>query len=296
MAPAEAREKLENLNGHSEEDITELKKQVIDGRIAKRCLAEANLRLVVSVAKRYIGRGINFLIQTLILPGLNDTQCGFKCFRAEVAEDLFKRQTLHGWSFDRSGRVTEKSRSMLRAVHRILERHDVKMLFTMGDQMYSDLPGTLSLFDPVVGIGGVYYRVFPSALRGQARLLLDQRAVPPAPVLAPQRDQLSLRTGARAAPRVVQQHEREQPLHLGLHHHRDTGGDVPAHHRRRGDRAGRGNGPQPRRRLPARRGADRDEPRVSSRGRKRGDDAGRVSWTFTCRAEGTVSARVEALV
>jgi dolichyl-phosphate beta-glucosyltransferase len=46
------------------------------------------------------GRGINFLIQTLILPGLNDTQCGFKCFRGEVAEDLFRRQTLHGWSFD----------------------------------------------------------------------------------------------------------------------------------------------------------------------------------------------------
>jgi glycosyltransferase involved in cell wall biosynthesis len=46
------------------------------------------------------GRGINFLIQTLILPGLNDTQCGFKCFRAEVAEDIFKRQTLMGWSFD----------------------------------------------------------------------------------------------------------------------------------------------------------------------------------------------------
>ncbi|HLO32689.1 MAG TPA: dolichyl-phosphate beta-glucosyltransferase [Anaerolineales bacterium] len=46
------------------------------------------------------GRGINFIIQTLILPGLNDTQCGFKCFRGEVAEDIFKRQTLHGWSFD----------------------------------------------------------------------------------------------------------------------------------------------------------------------------------------------------
>lgn len=46
------------------------------------------------------GRGINFLIQMLILPGLNDTQCGFKCFRAEVAEDLFRRQTMDGWSFD----------------------------------------------------------------------------------------------------------------------------------------------------------------------------------------------------
>ncbi|WKZ46718.1 MAG: glycosyltransferase family 2 protein [Anaerolineales bacterium] len=46
------------------------------------------------------GRGINFIIQALILPGLNDTQCGFKCFRAEVADDIFKMQTLSGWSFD----------------------------------------------------------------------------------------------------------------------------------------------------------------------------------------------------
>lgn len=46
------------------------------------------------------GRGINFLIQALILPGWNDTQCGFKCFRSSVAEDVFRLQTLPGWSFD----------------------------------------------------------------------------------------------------------------------------------------------------------------------------------------------------
>ena len=46
------------------------------------------------------GRGINFIIQLLILPGLNDTQCGFKCFRAAVVQDIFNRQTLAGWSFD----------------------------------------------------------------------------------------------------------------------------------------------------------------------------------------------------
>jgi hypothetical protein len=40
------------------------------------------------------------MIRILALPGLQDTQCGFKCFRAEVAEELFKRQTLPGWSFD----------------------------------------------------------------------------------------------------------------------------------------------------------------------------------------------------
>jgi glycosyltransferase involved in cell wall biosynthesis len=46
------------------------------------------------------GRAINFLIRLLILPGLNDTQCGFKCFRAEAAEKLFRQQKLTGWSFD----------------------------------------------------------------------------------------------------------------------------------------------------------------------------------------------------
>jgi glycosyltransferase involved in cell wall biosynthesis len=46
------------------------------------------------------GRAINFLIQLLILPNLNDTQCGFKCFRAETTENLFRQQTLMGWSFD----------------------------------------------------------------------------------------------------------------------------------------------------------------------------------------------------
>ena len=46
------------------------------------------------------GRFINLAIRLLILPGLQDTQCGFKCFRANVADDLFRRQTLMGWSFD----------------------------------------------------------------------------------------------------------------------------------------------------------------------------------------------------
>lgn len=50
--------------------------------------------------RHFGGRGVNFLIQILILPGLNDTQCGFKCFRADVAEKIFSMQTLKGWSFD----------------------------------------------------------------------------------------------------------------------------------------------------------------------------------------------------
>jgi glycosyltransferase involved in cell wall biosynthesis len=46
------------------------------------------------------GRAINLLIRLLALPGLQDTQCGFKCFHHSAAEFLFERQTLGGWSFD----------------------------------------------------------------------------------------------------------------------------------------------------------------------------------------------------
>lgn len=46
------------------------------------------------------GRAVNTMIRLLALPGLQDTQCGFKCFRAPAAEKLFRLQTLTGWSFD----------------------------------------------------------------------------------------------------------------------------------------------------------------------------------------------------
>lgn len=50
--------------------------------------------------RHLVGRVYNAMIRLLALPGLNDTQCGFKCFRRQVAEVLFPQQTLTGWSFD----------------------------------------------------------------------------------------------------------------------------------------------------------------------------------------------------
>lgn len=46
------------------------------------------------------GRAVNTMIRLLALPGLHDTQCGFKCFRSSVAQELFQLQTMTGWSFD----------------------------------------------------------------------------------------------------------------------------------------------------------------------------------------------------
>ena len=46
------------------------------------------------------GRVFNMLIRLMVLPNLQDTQCGFKCLRADVARDIFPFQTLTGWAFD----------------------------------------------------------------------------------------------------------------------------------------------------------------------------------------------------
>ena len=46
------------------------------------------------------GRIFNTLIRLVVLPGLEDTQCGFKCFQAQAVEEIFPLQTMPGWSFD----------------------------------------------------------------------------------------------------------------------------------------------------------------------------------------------------
>jgi len=60
-AGCEAVSTLESVDDISEKETKELKALVVDGLEARKKLAEANLRLVVSIAKRYVGRGMHFL-------------------------------------------------------------------------------------------------------------------------------------------------------------------------------------------------------------------------------------------
>jgi len=50
--------------------------------------------------RHLIGRVFNTMVRWLVLPGLHDTQCGFKCFHEDVVENVFPLQTLEGMSFD----------------------------------------------------------------------------------------------------------------------------------------------------------------------------------------------------
>jgi dolichyl-phosphate beta-glucosyltransferase len=50
--------------------------------------------------RHWFGRAFNLLVRLLAVPGFHDTQCGFKCLKAEVADDLFRVQRLDGWTFD----------------------------------------------------------------------------------------------------------------------------------------------------------------------------------------------------
>lgn len=50
--------------------------------------------------RHFMGRVFNFYVKTLAIPGFEDTQCGFKCFRREVAWDILPYQSIDGWAFD----------------------------------------------------------------------------------------------------------------------------------------------------------------------------------------------------
>ena len=62
--------------------------------------------------RHLMGRVFNFIVRTLIIPGIEDTQCGFKLFTAASAQDIFPYQTISGWGFDPEVLFIARSRNL----------------------------------------------------------------------------------------------------------------------------------------------------------------------------------------
>lgn len=85
--------------------ITELPKLLAEADtasvvIGSRYLRPDSIKVKQPLKRRIISRTCNWLIQRLVLPGIKDTQCGFKLFSAEATRASFPDLTRQGWSFD----------------------------------------------------------------------------------------------------------------------------------------------------------------------------------------------------
>jgi len=86
------------------EQLPNLLAPIIDCRaeisIGSRYVEGAKTDIKQPFYRVWWSRLANRVIQKSLVPGVNDTQCGFKAFTAQAARDLFRRATIDGWAFD----------------------------------------------------------------------------------------------------------------------------------------------------------------------------------------------------
>jgi len=68
--------------------------------IGSRALPGANIEVHQPWFRENMGRLYNLFVRALAVPGLRDTQCGFKLWTAAAARDAFAPARLDGFSFD----------------------------------------------------------------------------------------------------------------------------------------------------------------------------------------------------
>ncbi len=68
--------------------------------IGSRALQDDLVRKRQAFYRVLLGRAGNQLIQLLAIPGISDTQCGFKLFRGDVARDLFRQARIERFAWD----------------------------------------------------------------------------------------------------------------------------------------------------------------------------------------------------
>jgi len=68
--------------------------------IGSRSLKGSDILVRQPFHRELMGRIFNRLVRVLAVPGIADTQCGFKCFTRRAAGEIFPRCRIDGFSFD----------------------------------------------------------------------------------------------------------------------------------------------------------------------------------------------------
>lgn len=68
--------------------------------IGSRGLKESGILVHQPFYREYMGKIFNLWVRLIAIPGIKDTQCGFKLFRGDVARNIFARQKTKGFGFD----------------------------------------------------------------------------------------------------------------------------------------------------------------------------------------------------
>ncbi len=85
------------------EELDKLQAALRDGAgvaIGSRALRASRVEVSQPVYRVLMGKAFNLIVQAILLPGIWDTQCGFKLFRGDVAHSVFSHLITDGFGFD----------------------------------------------------------------------------------------------------------------------------------------------------------------------------------------------------
>jgi dolichyl-phosphate beta-glucosyltransferase len=71
-----------------------------DVAIASRAMREQGCQVRAQLHRKIMGSVFNFVVTTVAVKGINDTQCGFKLFKREAAQAVFPLQRIDDFGFD----------------------------------------------------------------------------------------------------------------------------------------------------------------------------------------------------
>jgi dolichyl-phosphate beta-glucosyltransferase len=80
--------------------------------IGSRSVRGSQVEIPQPVYRVVMGKVFNLIVQVVLLPGIWDTQCGFKLFRADVAHPVFAALTTDGFGYDPEALFLAKRRGV----------------------------------------------------------------------------------------------------------------------------------------------------------------------------------------